>query len=78
MEREKHKATCKPIEQDVATTLKKLKQGGYFETITAYKVPDYDKNTVSIIEEDGTVLMTRRMLPEERQTTIYHQMPQAK
>lgn len=72
-----HKASLEPHVKAFTERLKEIKNKSVQVTGMAYKIPDYDNQAIHILGEDGTVINTRPMLPEERQFTIQSQLKDA-
>lgn len=58
------------VAQKTATMLA-IKQGAVEETGKVYKMLDREANSAIFYNSKGYVVLTRPMLPEEKQTTIY-------
>ena len=47
-----------------------IKRGAKQQRETVYLIPDHDKGTMAYYAEDGLLVSERRLLPEEKQTSI--------
>ncbi len=64
------KDRLKPINQKISTAIGMLTQRMKNERGKVYMMPDYDNKMMHTVIEDGTVLSSRPLKPEERQFTI--------
>lgn len=65
-----HKAKVKPLKFNVATTLNKLRSKVEEVEETVYLMADTDEGLMGFYNEEGLLLYTRALMPEERQLRI--------
>jgi hypothetical protein len=65
---EDYKARIKPLKEKFAETLDAIKLKAVDALGTVYLMQDFDNQMIHYVSEDGTVINSRRMKPEERQT----------
>jgi hypothetical protein len=67
---EDFKARIKPLKEKFAETLEAIKVKAVDALGTVYLMQDFDNQMIHYVSEDGTVINSRRMKPEERQTRL--------
>jgi hypothetical protein len=65
---EDFKARIKPLKEKFIETLDAIKVKAVDALGTVYLMQDFDNQMIHYIAEDGSVINSRRMKPEERQT----------
>lgn len=65
---EDYKSRIKPLKEKFAETLDAIKHKAVDAVGTVYLMQDFDNQMIHYVSEDGTVINSRRMKPEERQT----------
>lgn len=68
--KEAHKEALKPIQQKRKTAIAAIRQKAIQITGKVWKLPDHDNMMVHYVTDDGQVLSSRPMLPQERQYRI--------
>ena len=68
--KEEFKKKLEPVQARLKENLEAVRTKGLTKRGKCYKVPDYDKREVHIIDEDGYHVLTRAMYPEERQLNM--------
>jgi hypothetical protein len=76
-EKERFKLKLVPIQAIIKTALSAVRVGQIPAMGKIYRVPDYERKTMSLIDEHGNHLMTRPMLPNEHQLHINHNIQKA-
>lgn len=66
----KHKEEIKPIQQKRKTAIAAIRQKAIQITGKVWKLPDHDNMMMHFITDEGQVLSSRPMLPQERQFRI--------
>lgn len=66
----RHKEEIKPINSKRKAALKAIRQRAVEITGKVWKLPDYDNSMMHFITNEGQVLSSRPMLPQERQFKI--------
>lgn len=66
----KHKEEIKPIQQKRKTAISAIRQKAVQITGRVWKLPDHDNMMMHFVTDDGQVLSSRPMLPQERQFRI--------
>lgn len=72
-----YKLKLDPLSHQFSQTLTEIKTKSVEVNGKTYKVPDYDNQMIHFVSEEGMVISSRAMLPEERQYTIQRQLNQA-
>lgn len=72
-----YKDRIEPLTKQFSVNLRTIKQKAVEVTGPAHKIPDYDNQCIHFVAQDGTIISTRPMLPEERQFTIQQQIAKA-
>lgn len=65
----------KPLEKTRAKNIESLKNRSEFRTEDCYKFIDHDAGEVGYYNEDGLLVYQRAILPNERQKTVFAEMP---
>jgi len=65
------KAEIKRLEANVAQRLQIVRQGYVDENVEVHNVPDYEKGIIEFMDEEGTLVGSRKMLPSERQKELF-------
>lgn len=65
------KVEIKRLEANVAQRLQIVRQGYVDENVEVHNVPDYDKGIIEFMDEEGTLVGSRKMLPSERQKEMF-------
>lgn len=65
---EDFKARIKPLKEKFSETLEGIKHKAVEALGTVYLMQDFDNQMIHYVAPDGTVINSRRMKPEERQT----------
>jgi hypothetical protein len=65
---EDYKARIKPLKEKFSETLEAIKNKSVETLGTVYLLQDFDNQMMHYVAEDGTVINSRRMKPDERQT----------
>jgi hypothetical protein len=66
-----------PLRAEFKVALTAVSTRGIQETGMCYLLPDYDTQMIHVVTKAGDVLNSRRMLPEEKQFNISHQLNKA-
>lgn len=66
----RHKEEIKPIQQKRKTAIAAIRQKAVQITGRVWKLPDHDNMMMHFVTDDGQVLSSRPMLPQERQYRI--------
>jgi hypothetical protein len=67
---EDYKARIKPLKEKFVETLNAIKHKAVDALGTVYLMQDFENQMMHYVSEDGTVINSRRMKPEERQTRM--------
>lgn len=65
-----YKDKLDPLKDSIHESLQAIKNKAIEVKGKVYKMPDYDNQMIHVVDPDGNVLSSRRMLPEERQFRI--------
>lgn len=69
------KARLKPLEREIGTAIMMLTSRQMNENGKVYMLQDFDNNLMHTVTPDGTVLNSRPLKPEERQTMVMSSLP---
>lgn len=59
-----------PIKSNIAFSVDAIKNQAIQISGLLWKLPDYDNNLVHIVDDMGTVISSRQMMPKERQYNV--------
>ncbi len=62
-----YKMRMKPIEEELSTALSSLRKGYKEEEKEVFLVPDHEKSVMEYYTEDGVLVMSRPLRPDEKQ-----------
>lgn len=68
--KQEHRGIIKPLKADVGALLDVIKRRAVDVTEECYLIPDYDSSMMEYYNSEGELIHSRRLKPEERQTTI--------
>jgi len=72
--KEEFKNQLKPINSKITHKLQTIKIKAEEVNGPVHSIPDYDSHKIYTISDDGILLGSRMMLPEERQMSIHRQL----
>lgn len=72
--KEEFKNQLKPLASKISYKLQAIKTKAEEVNGPVHNIPDYDNHKIYTIADDGTLLGSRMMLPEERQMSINRQL----
>lgn len=65
--KEDFKAKLKPLQLQISEALGNIKARGIWSKGLCYKIADYDNKLIHIVDDDGLLINSRMMRPDERQ-----------
>lgn len=68
--KDQFKEKLKPINEAITESLRCIKTRGEDVTSEVFKMPDHASMMMHMVDSEGNVISSRRMLPEEKQTRI--------
>lgn len=68
--KEDFKARLDPLKSELKAAITAVKYRAVQESGRLYKMPDHDEQMIYVLDESGSVVSSRKMLPEERQFRI--------
>lgn len=72
-----YKVAVKPLKEAAKTMLKVLKTRHIEITGDVYKVPNHTTGFMDFVNDAGTVVLSRRLKPDEKQGSILRALPKA-
>lgn len=70
--KETYKAKLKGAKTEIAKLMSTLKQNGEWKNGTLFGFADHVLGTMQLFDEQGNLVSSRRLLPNERQMTIFN------